>query len=114
MAVNREDGVYSNNLDTKSIASCGVRGRKTYEHPKVSFGKSSPLANERAHLIEWMRLNLREFVFHVVRVHRLDLLSRWRSQNLDDFDQLINSAFTREEGLAEHEFRHHTTGRPNV
>jgi hypothetical protein len=67
------------------------------------------LANERARLIEWMRLNLREFVLHVIRVHRLDLLSRWRSQNLDNFDQLIDSTFAREEGLAEHEFRHHTT-----
>ena len=69
-----------------------------------------PPANEKARLIEWMRLDLWEFVLHIIRVHRLDLVPRWRPQNLDNFDQLIDPTFTRKEGLTEHEFRHHTTG----
>ena len=49
-----------------------------------------------------------------VRVHRLDLLPGRRAQHLDDFDQLVNTRFTREEWLAEHEFGHNTTGRPDI
>lgn len=37
-------------------------------------------------LVEGVRFDLREFVLHVVWVHRADLLSRWCPKDLDDFD----------------------------
>jgi hypothetical protein len=37
-------------------------------------------------------LDLREFVLHVVRVHRLDLFTRRGTEHLDDFDELVDSA----------------------
>jgi len=58
------------------------------------------------HLVERMWLDLREFVLHVVWVHRTDLVSRGRTQNLDDFYQLIDTGFTREQRLTKHQFSH--------
>lgn len=49
-----------------------------------------------------MRLDLREFVLHVVGVHGTDLLPCRRAQNLDDLYKLINSRFSGEERLSEH------------
>ena len=57
-----------------------------------------------------MGLDLRELVFHVVRVHGLDLLPRRSAQDLDDLDELVNAALAREERLAEHKLRHDTPG----
>lgn len=125
MAVNRAEGVYSNNLDTISMASAGVRGRNTCEHHHLKSVSATQTASQSrnrlwlheinlTHLVEWMRFNLRELVLHVIRVHRLDLISRRCSQNLDNFHKLINATLSWEERLTEHEFRHHTTSRPNV
>lgn len=61
------------------------------------------------YLIEWMWLDLREFVLHVIGIHRPNLFASWGTQNFDDFDKLVDSGFAREEGLAQHELRHHTT-----
>lgn len=55
-----------------------------------------------------MRLDLREFVLHVVGVHGLDLLTGRCPENFDDLNELVNTALTREERLAQHELGHHT------
>lgn len=49
-----------------------------------------------------------------VRVHSLDLLPGGCSKDLDNLDQLIDTRFTREEGLSQHQFSHHTSCRPNI
>lgn len=77
-------------------------------------------------------LDLRELVLHVIRVHRLDLFASRGTENLDDFDELIDSddasksvnspgkversqrgqrlpRFTGEERLSQHEFSHDTS-----
>ena len=61
-----------------------------------------------------MRFDLRELVFHVVGVHRLDLFSGRRAKNFDDFHQLIDTTLAGEEWLAQHQLRHHTARRPYV
>ena len=67
-----------------------------------------------AYLVEGMGLDLREFVLHVIRIHRPDLISSRRPQNLDDFHQLIDTGFTGEKWLAEHKFRHNASGGPHI
>ena len=57
-------------------------------------------------LVERMRLNLREFVLHVVRVHGTDLVSRRGTQNLNNLYQLIDTRLSREQRLAKHQFSH--------
>jgi len=59
---------------------------------------------------EGVRLDLRELVLHVVRVHGADLFPCRRSQNLDDLNELIDSGFSGKERLAQHQFGHHATG----
>ena len=87
-------------------------------------------------------LDLRELVLHVVRVHRLDLLTRGGTEHLDDLDELVDSAkagmkcdpsdlpqipagkpqargengprLSREQRLTEHQLRHDTARRPDV
>ena len=49
-----------------------------------------------------MRLDLWKLVLHIIRIHGLDLLSRRSAEHFDDFDELVDPAFAREEGLAEH------------
>lgn len=66
------------------------------------------------YLVEGMGLDLGEFVFHVIGVHRADLFPSRSTKNLDDFHQLVNSRFTGEEGLSQHQLSHHTTGRPHI
>lgn len=61
------------------------------------------------YLIEGMGLDLRELVLHVIGVHGANLFPSRSAEHLDDFHQLVNARFTREEGLAEHQFSHHTT-----
>jgi hypothetical protein len=56
-----------------------------------------------------MRLDLREFMLHVVGVHGLDLLPRWRPKHLDNLNQLVNAALAGEQRLTQHQFRHNTT-----
>lgn len=55
------------------------------QHPKRwAVGSDS-------YLIEGMRLDLREFVLHVIGIHGPDLLAGGSAKNLDDFHQLVNS-----------------------
>ena len=68
----------------------------------------------QTNLDEWVGLNLRKLVFHVVGIHRLDLLPRGRPQDFDDFYQLVDATLTREQGLAEHQLGHDAPSRPNV
>lgn len=65
-------------------------------------------------LVEWMGFDLRELVFHVVGVHRLDLFSGRCTKNLDNFHQLVDTTLTGEQWLPQHQLRHHTTRRPYV
>ena len=46
-----------------------------------------------------VRLDLRELELGVVRIHRFDLLTRWRAHNLDDFHQLVHIALPRKQWL---------------
>lgn len=66
------------------------------------------------YLAERMRLDLRELVLHVVRVHCPDLVARWRSKDLDDFNKLVNTRFSGEQWLAKHQLCHNTTSRPYI
>lgn len=61
-----------------------------------------------------MRLDLWEFVLHVIRVHRLNLFAGGGAKNLDDLNKLINAAFAGEEGLAQHKLGHDTARGPYV
>ena len=61
------------------------------------------------YLVEGMRLDLRELVLHVVGVHGANLFPGRGAKHLDDLHQLVDTRLTGEEGLAEHQFRHHTT-----
>lgn len=109
-ALNRAPGVYSRSFATKSIASGAVRGRKTYKMASDKPRAKTPPTD----LVEWMGFDLRKLVLHIVGVHRLDLFSGRCAKNLDNFDQLIDTALTREEWLAQHQLRHDTTRRPYV
>lgn len=60
-------------------------------------------------LVERVRLDLGEFVFHVVRVHGTDLVSRGRTQNLDNLYQLIDTRLSREQRLTKHQLSHNAT-----
>lgn len=47
-------------------------------------------------LVERVWLDLRELVFHVVWVHRANLISRRRAEHLDDLHELVDARFARE------------------
>lgn len=59
-------------------------------------------------LAERVRLDLRELVLHVVRVHSSNLLARRCSQDLDDFHELVDTRLSREQWLTKHELCHDT------
>lgn len=61
-----------------------------------------------------MRLDLRELVLHVIRIHGTDLVPRRSSQDLDDLDQLINARLAGEQRLTQHELRHDTSSGPYI
>lgn len=61
-----------------------------------------------------MRLDLWEFVLHIIWVHRLDLLTRGSSEHFDDLDKLINATLAGEQGLAEHQLSHDASCRPDI
>lgn len=65
-------------------------------------------------LVERMRLDLRELVFHVVGVHGANLIPCGRTENLDDLDKLVDTRLAGEQRLSEHELCHYTTGRPHI
>ena len=60
------------------------------------------------YLIPRAWLDNREAEFSVVGVHGLNLLLGRSAKNLDNFDELIYSIFTGEDGLSEHELSNHT------
>lgn len=39
-----------------------------------------------ADLVKRVRLDLRELVLHIIRIHRTNLLPCWRPQDFDNFD----------------------------
>lgn len=43
-----------------------------------------------SYFVEGMRFDLRELMFHVVGVHRTDLLTSRSPQNFDNLHQLVN------------------------
>jgi len=65
-------------------------------------------------LVERMRLDLGELVLHVVWVHGANLVTCWRTQNLDNFNELVDPRLSREKGLSEHELCHDTTSGPHI
>lgn len=65
-------------------------------------------------LLPWQRSDLWEPVFFVIWVHGLYLFFRWSSQNFDDLDELVNTAFTWENWLTQHEFSDNTADGPNI
>lgn len=65
-------------------------------------------------LVERMGFDLRELVFHVVGVHRLDLFPGRRAKNLYNFHQLINTTLAGEQRLSQHQLGHHTSRRPYI
>jgi hypothetical protein len=67
-----------------------------------------------SYLVEWMGLDLREFVLHVVRVHGADLITRGRSEHFDDFHELVDTGFSGEKRLTEHQLCHDATSRPHI
>lgn len=42
-------------------------------------------------LVKRVRLDLRELVLHIIRIHCTNLLSCWRPKDFDYFDQLIDA-----------------------
>jgi len=62
----------------------------------------------------WARFDLWEGELGVVRVHGLDLLAGWSSQDLNDFHKLIDGGLSREEGLTQHQLCHDTPRGPEV
>lgn len=61
-----------------------------------------------------MRLDLRELVLHVIRIHGLDLLTSGCAEDLDDLHKLIDTTLAGEEGLAKHQLGHDTSSRPDI
>ena len=61
------------------------------------------------YLVERMGLDLGELVLHIIGIHRLDLFSGRRTENLDNLDQLIDAAFARKQWLAQHQLGHYTS-----
>ena len=64
--------------------------------------------------MERVRFDLRKLVFHVIGIHRTNLLTCGRAEHLDDLDKLINTRLTREQRLPKHQLRHDTACGPNV
>lgn len=64
-------------------------------------------ADSLAYLAERVRFDLREFMLHVIRIHRLNLIASWSTQNLDDLYQLVDATLPREQRLAKHQLCHH-------
>lgn len=84
---------------------CGGILQEILEEIEALFGHPAPenlphvregIAGEE-YSIEWMGFDLRELVFHVVGVHGPYLFFRGCSEDLDDFDELIDSRFAWEQ-----------------
>lgn len=59
--------------------------------------------------VKRMRLDLGELVLHVIWIHGPNLVSGGRSEDFDDFNQLIDAGFSREKRLPKHELSHDTS-----
>ena len=59
-------------------------------------------------------LDLWEPVLGVLRVHGEDLLSARCAQDFDDFDELVDAALSREDGLAEHQLSNDAAHGPDI
>ena len=59
-------------------------------------------------------LDLWESVLSVLGVHGEDLLAAWCAQDFDDFDELVDAALAREDGLTEHELGDDAAHGPHV
>lgn len=66
------------------------------------------------YLREGVRFDLRELVLHIIRIHSFNLLSRRRAEYLDNLHELIDTRLSWEQRLSQHQFRHHTTRRPDI
>lgn len=64
--------------------------------------------------VKGMRLDLGELVLHVIGIHGTNLVTRRRSEDLDDLDKLVDAGLSWEQRLAKHELRHDATRRPNI
>lgn len=71
----------------------------------------SPVSED---LLPWQWSDLWEAVLFVFGVHCLDLLSGRCAQDLDDLDELVNAALSREDWLAEHELSDDAADGPDV
>ena len=49
-----------------------------------------------------------------MRVHIFNIISRWRTKNLNNFYDLITSTFTWKNGHSQHQFSNHAPYRPNI
>jgi hypothetical protein len=78
----------------------------------VEFLQCSEVVN--SHLVERVRLDLRELVFHVVRVHGTDLIACGCAEHFDDFHELVDTGLAREKWLTEHQLSHDATSRPHI
>lgn len=66
------------------------------------------------HLLPGMSLNLRELELAVVRVHRVNHFSSRCAQNFNNFDQLVHTWLSWEQGLAQQQLGHNATNRPHI
>ena len=53
-------------------------------------------------------------MLHVIRIHGANLLAGRGPQHLDDFNELINARFSREQWLTKHQFGHDAAGGPDI
>lgn len=101
-----EEGM-DHGIDRRQTLGGGILKKEGDEVDSISVGL---LEN----LVERMRLDLRELVFHIVRVHGSNLLPSRCSEDLDDLHQLVNARLSREEGLSKHELGHYASSRPDI
>jgi hypothetical protein len=101
-------GVYSSSFEMRSIALGSAFRNTCRGQPELNV--ASHFTGVFSYLVEWVRLNLREFVLHVIRVHGTDLVARGCAENFDDLDKLIDTRFAGEQRLPEHELGHYATG----
>lgn len=97
-------GVYSSNREIKSIAF-GSALRKTY----LLLDTDHTRDREFEYLAKRMRLDLWEFVLHIIRIHSTNLITCRRAEDFNDFHELVNSRLSREEWLPEHQLGHNAT-----
>jgi len=65
-------------------------------------------------LFPWEGLDLWEAVLRVLWVHRQNLFTAWRAQDLDDLNELVDATLSREDGLSQHQFGDDATDGPDV